>query len=331
MNIDCIECDYNCGTPHIEFFHYKIEHKDNVIKCACGNESLSDNCVGEMVSKIRGITPKCSNYNSNSNSNSTSNSGSISNSNSTTKSDSRSNSNFTSNSNSSFASSSNFHLISNSCFASNSNFTSNTSPTSDSNLISNSNFTSNSILTSKSISTSNSNHTSNPSFTANSSSIPSSTSSSNPTSRFTNTNIKIDTTNKACNRRGVIKEIICFDKKKAICTKCNATKMKCEYCTSIISFSWLKGHMKNFHEEINLTRGVYSVYELESINKIKPVSQFIKSNAVFEPKIIGTPILLNGKAWLKTHDTNITDGEGWWKTHEPNLIDKPNIIDDEAW
>ena len=89
--------------------------------------------------------------------------------------------------------------------------------------------------------------------------------------------------------------------------------------------------MKKIFEEINLTRGVYSVYELESINKIKPVSQFIKSNPVIEPKIIGRPNILNGKAWLKTHDTNIIDGEAWWKTHEPNSIDKPNIIDDEAW
>ena len=67
-----------------------MEPKDKVSKCACGNESISDNCVGALVSKIRCFTPKCSNYdsNSNSNSNSTSDSGSSSNPNPNPKSES---------------------------------------------------------------------------------------------------------------------------------------------------------------------------------------------------------------------------------------------------
>ena len=56
-------------------------------------------------------------------------------------------------------------------------------------------------------------------------------------------------------------------KKKAICKECNAAKVKCEYCFSIISFSGLKGHMKNFHKQVDLFRGVYSVNDLEPINK----------------------------------------------------------------
>ena len=187
-----------------------------------------------MASKIRGVTPKCSNHNY--------------------ESDSTSNSGSTSNFHSRFASSSNSNLISYS------DFTSNPSPTSNSNLTSNS--------SSIPSSTSNSNPTSKSSypdsFTSNSTSIPSSPSISNPTCRFTNTksNIKFDLTNKAFNRCRVIKEITCFVKKKAICKECNATKVKCEHFTAIISFSWLKGHIKKFHEETNLPRGVYSVKSL---------------------------------------------------------------------
>ena len=45
-----------------------MEHKYRVSKCAFGNESIGGNCVVAMVSKIRGITPKFSNYNLTSNS-----------------------------------------------------------------------------------------------------------------------------------------------------------------------------------------------------------------------------------------------------------------------
>ena len=30
MSIDCLDCNYNCGTPHILLFHYKMEHKNKV-------------------------------------------------------------------------------------------------------------------------------------------------------------------------------------------------------------------------------------------------------------------------------------------------------------
>ena len=54
-----------------------MEHKYRVSKCAYGNESIGGNCAGAIILKIRVITPKCSNYSSNSNS--ISNSGSSSN------------------------------------------------------------------------------------------------------------------------------------------------------------------------------------------------------------------------------------------------------------
>ena len=97
---------------------------------------------------------------------------------------------------------------------------------------------------------------------------------------------------KNCNRSGVIKQITFFDKKKSICNKCNSTKVKCEYWTSLLSLSGLKGHIKNSHKEINLPRGVYSVNVLESFSKIKPVNEFIKSNAI------------DGEAWTKSHKSN---------------------------
>ena len=55
---------------------------------------------------------------------------------------------------------------------------------------------------------------------------------------------KIDITHKVCNRGRVIKQITSFDKKKSICKECNSTKVKCEHCTSILSFSGLKGKIK---------------------------------------------------------------------------------------
>ena len=78
---------------------------------------------------------------------------------------------------------------------------------------------------------------------------------------------KIDITHKICNRCRVIKQITSFDKKKSICKECNSTKVKCEYCTSILSFSGLKGKIKNSHKEIILPRGVDSVNALEPISK----------------------------------------------------------------
>ena len=164
-------------------FHYKIEHKDKVSKCAYGNQTISGNCVEEISSKLRGTASKCSN--------------------------------------------SDFSLSSISIFSSSSN------PNSDSN----SSSKSNSIPIS----------------------IPSTIPNSNPKNSHNSHIEKFDITNKICNRCRVIKQITSFDKKKSICKECNSTKVKCEYCTSMLSFSGLKGHIKNSHKEINLHRGVYSV------------------------------------------------------------------------
>ena len=95
-----------------------------------------------------------------------------------------------------------------------------------------SNSVSDSVSNSNSDSCSHSCPTSNSSFTSNSS----------HTSSFNNN--KIDLTNKVCHRYGVAKQITSFDKKKAICNKCNSTKVRCEYCSSIFSFNWTKGHIK---------------------------------------------------------------------------------------
>ena len=142
-------------------------------------------------------------------------------------------------SNSDSVSNSNSDSIFNSSPTSNSSFTSNPNPTSNSSFTSNSNPTSNSSFTSNCNPTSNSSFTSNCNPTSN----PSFTSSSSHTSSFTNN--KIDLTNKVCNRCGVAKQITSFDKKKAICKECNSIKVRCEYCSSIISFSGIKGHIKS--------------------------------------------------------------------------------------
>ena len=75
---------------------------------------------------------------------------------------------------------------------------------------------------------------------------------------FTNSHIetKLDVTNKICNRCRVMKPITCFDKKKAICKECNSTKVKCEYCPSIIILSGLRSHIKNSHKDIDLAGGI---------------------------------------------------------------------------
>ena len=54
MHMKCLDCNYRCGTPHTLLSHYKIEHKDRVIKCACGNQTISGNCVEEISSKLKG-------------------------------------------------------------------------------------------------------------------------------------------------------------------------------------------------------------------------------------------------------------------------------------
>ena len=77
-------------------------------------------------------------------------------------------------------------------------------------------------------------------------------------SQFTESHMetKNDITNKNCNRCRVIKRITCFDKKKAICRECNSTKVKCEYCPSIISFSGLRSHIKKSHKDMDLAGGI---------------------------------------------------------------------------
>ena len=77
MHMKCLDCNYKCRTPHTLLFHYKIEHKDKVSKCACGNQTISGNCVEKISSKLRGTASKCSNSSSSSRSSSSSSPSSI--------------------------------------------------------------------------------------------------------------------------------------------------------------------------------------------------------------------------------------------------------------
>ena len=82
-------------------------------------------------------------------------------------------------------------------------------------------------------------------------------------SSFTDIQTKFGITNKICNRCRVIKQITCFDKKKSICKECISTKVKCEYCPSIISFSGLKSHRRKSHQNIDLTGGIHPAKEIK--------------------------------------------------------------------
>ena len=236
MNMKCLDCNYKCATPHTLLFHYKIEHKDKVSKCACGNQTISVNCVEEISSKLRGTASKCS----------------------------------SSNLRSSFTDSSPCSI-----FSSNPNSDSNYNSNSDSSA--NSNCGSNSNVQ-RSFTDSNSNSNSDSSFNSN---LRSSFTDSNLQSNwgtngeatlvchgrcpFTDNSIqtKFDITNKICNRCNVIKQITCFDKKNSICKECNSTKVKCEYCPSIISFRGLRGHIKNSHKIIDLSGGIHPAKEIK--------------------------------------------------------------------
>ena len=52
MVIESLECNYKCGTHFTLAFRYKIEHKDKISGCACGDESLSGICIEELASPI---------------------------------------------------------------------------------------------------------------------------------------------------------------------------------------------------------------------------------------------------------------------------------------
>ena len=45
--------------------------------------------------------------------------------------------------------------------------------------------------------------------------------------------------------------------KKYICKDCNAIKIKCDCCSSIVSFSGLKSHIKRVHPKTGLHRAGY--------------------------------------------------------------------------
>ena len=52
MVIECLECNYKCETPFTLSFHHKLDDKDKISECACGDESLSGICIGGTASQI---------------------------------------------------------------------------------------------------------------------------------------------------------------------------------------------------------------------------------------------------------------------------------------
>ena len=46
MVMECLECNYKCGTPFNLAFHYKIEHWDKIGE----DGSLSGTCISELAS-----------------------------------------------------------------------------------------------------------------------------------------------------------------------------------------------------------------------------------------------------------------------------------------
>ena len=55
-----------------------------------------------------------------------------------------------------------------------------------------------------------------------------------------------DMSSRACHKCNVIKYITDFDLKKPYVRNVILSKIKCEYCSSIIDFSGLKSHFKRF-------------------------------------------------------------------------------------
>ena len=212
-----LDCNYGCGTPHTLLFHYKIEHKDKGSKCASGNQTITGNCVEEIPANLRDTASKCSSSSSSSSSSSI----------------------FRSSSNSNLNSDSNLRSswgIKGEALFTDSNPVSNCNSNSNSNFDSNSNSNLQSSWDTKGEAT-----------------LP-----CHGRRPFTNSHIetKNDITNKICNRCRVIKQITCFDIKKAICKECISTKVKCEYCPSIINLSGLKSHIQNSHKDIDLAGGI---------------------------------------------------------------------------
>ena len=78
------------------------------------------------------------------------------------------------------------------------------------------------------------------------------------------------------------KKIKSFDKKKALCKECNSTKVKCEYCTSTISFSGLRSHIKNSHKKIDPAKCIHPIREPASqIKEIKEESEYYKYYLIY--------------------------------------------------
>ena len=76
MTTKCLECNFITGSFLILSFHYKIEHKDKIDVCICGDDLLSGICTDKSYTEITGVASKCStsgvisrfNFSSNSNS-----------------------------------------------------------------------------------------------------------------------------------------------------------------------------------------------------------------------------------------------------------------------
>ena len=51
MVIKCLECKLKCGLPFNLAFHYSICHEDKIIKCECGDKTLSGICIKKFAER----------------------------------------------------------------------------------------------------------------------------------------------------------------------------------------------------------------------------------------------------------------------------------------
>ena len=105
---------------------------------------------------------------------------------------------------------------------------------------------------------------------------------------------RIDITNKICNRCRVLKQVTCFDKQKSICKERNSTKVKSEYCPSIISSSVLSSHIKNSHKDIGLTKGIHPIREGTKSLVPQPASQIKEESEYYKYYLLYCILIAKG-------------------------------------
>ena len=62
MIIKCLECKHKCGLPFNLTFHYSICHEDQIIKCECGDKTLSGVCIKTLAQRSCLVNHKRSSF-----------------------------------------------------------------------------------------------------------------------------------------------------------------------------------------------------------------------------------------------------------------------------